>query len=152
MRLAIGLMVGVGLLAKHTMLVWGLGLLVALLLTPQRRWLRSPWLWVGSALAALLVLPQLLWQHAHGWPTVEFIRNHTAAVRREQPRWAFVLAQVGVGGVLGLPLTIAALRYWFSAADLSYRMLGWIYVVVFAVLLLLDGKFYYLGPLYPVVF
>lgn len=73
--LAFGAVAGVGLLTKVSFLFLGLGLVAGLLLA--RRWdlLRSPWLWAGGALAALLYLPHVLWQVAHGWPTLEFMDN-----------------------------------------------------------------------------
>src|ERR671921_1327520 len=46
-----GLFAGLGLLAKLTILAFGFAVLVALLLTPARRHLRSAWPWIGGGLA-----------------------------------------------------------------------------------------------------
>src|SRR5918995_5609379 len=46
-----GLFAGLGLLAKLTILSFGFAVLVALLLTPARRHLRSPWPWISGAIA-----------------------------------------------------------------------------------------------------
>ena len=43
----VGLVVGIGLLTKHSMLFFAFGLAVGLLLTPQRKYLRSPWLYAS---------------------------------------------------------------------------------------------------------
>ena len=50
---------------------------------PARRHLRSPWLWVGAAVAVAMAVPNALWQHAHGWPSLEFYRN--AALYKNNP-------------------------------------------------------------------
>lgn len=42
--LAIGAVIGQGMMTKYTMGVWVLALVGGVLLTPQRRDLRSPWL------------------------------------------------------------------------------------------------------------
>ena len=71
----VGLVVGVGLLNKHSMLFFALALVVALLLTPERRQFRSPWLYAGGAVATVVFLPNIVWQIANEWPTVEFLRH-----------------------------------------------------------------------------
>jgi len=55
-----GVLAGLGLENKHSMLIFGSGILAGLLLTPERRFLRSPWIWAGGAVAFLIFLPNLL--------------------------------------------------------------------------------------------
>lgn len=73
--LAFGALAGLGLLTKHTVTTFAAGLGLALLLTPARRHLRSPWLWADGALAVLMAVPHVVWQQADGWPSIEFYRN-----------------------------------------------------------------------------
>ena len=69
---AAGVVAGVGLNAKHDVVVCLLGLFVGILLTPAaRHHLRSVWWWVGGLVALVLWLPNLLWQASHGWPVFE---------------------------------------------------------------------------------
>ena len=44
-----GLLAGLGLENKHSMLIFGFGIVLGLLLTPQRRLFRCPWLWAAGA-------------------------------------------------------------------------------------------------------
>jgi hypothetical protein len=46
-------------------------LAAGLLATPQRRSLLQPWVYLGALLAGVMVVPNLLWQQAHGWPFIE---------------------------------------------------------------------------------
>src|ERR1035438_2928278 len=43
-----GVLAGAGLENKHSMLIFGFGIIVGLVFTPERRWLRSGWLWAGG--------------------------------------------------------------------------------------------------------
>jgi 4-amino-4-deoxy-L-arabinose transferase-like glycosyltransferase len=150
--LAIGLVAGLGLLNKHTMLLWGAGMFAGLLLTPERVRLRSPWLWAGAALAFLLFLPNLLWQAHNDWATLEFIRN----INRDQldgiPRGLFLLGQFVYMHPITLPLVPAGLVFFFSGDGKAYRLFGWLFLVVLGILFLNHAKPYYLAPAYPPVF
>jgi 4-amino-4-deoxy-L-arabinose transferase-like glycosyltransferase len=54
--LAVGAAIGLGMLTKYTMLFLALGIAAGFLFTPARRYLRSPWLWFGVALAFVIFL------------------------------------------------------------------------------------------------
>src|ERR1700730_9123914 len=51
--LAFGLVAGIGILNKHSTLLFGLGFFLALLVTRQRRLLRNAWIWAGALVAFL---------------------------------------------------------------------------------------------------
>src|SRR4029453_9067257 len=92
--LLFGVVAGLGLENKHSMLFFGLGVFVGVLLTPERRALRSPWIWLGGAVAALLFLPTILWEGAHRWPPPGFIRNAEAHKNVAFAPLAFLAEQV----------------------------------------------------------
>ncbi len=54
--LAIGAAIGLGMMTKLTMGFLAAGVAAGVLFTPARRYLKSPWLWAGAALA-LLIFP-----------------------------------------------------------------------------------------------
>ncbi|MCA1717478.1 MAG: glycosyltransferase family 39 protein [Actinobacteria bacterium] len=74
--LAFGLVAGLGLLAKVTMLFFGFAVFVALLLTPARKHLLSKWPWIGAVIAFAFLIPYAYWQIQNGWPTLEFWTNY----------------------------------------------------------------------------
>jgi 4-amino-4-deoxy-L-arabinose transferase-like glycosyltransferase len=147
----VGLVAGAGLLAKHTVLLFGLGLAAGLAATPLRRHLLSPWLWAGGALAILIFLPNLLWQAGHGWPTLEFARNNNARVAQEFTPAALLAIQAAFVGPTVLPVFAAGLAFLFGPRGASFRIAGWIWLVVTLVLLVLGGKPYYPAPAWPAV-
>ena len=73
--LLLGVLLGIGLLNKISVLWLGGGLFVGLLLTPQRVVLRSRWPWLALAVALGVFMPHVLWQARYDWPTLEFARN-----------------------------------------------------------------------------
>jgi Dolichyl-phosphate-mannose-protein mannosyltransferase len=151
--LLFGAVAGVGLQNKHSMLFFGLGVFAGILLTPERRHFRSPWIWLGGAIAALLFLPNILWEVAHGWPTLEFVRNAAEHKNLALSPVAFMLQQALLMHPLTVPISLLGIGwYFFSRAGRPFRPLGWIYLTVLAVLLTQHSKPYYLAPSYPLLF
>jgi 4-amino-4-deoxy-L-arabinose transferase-like glycosyltransferase len=151
--LAIGTAVGLGLMTKYTVAFFIAGLVVGILLTPARRYLKSPWLWGGVALALLICLPNLIWQIQHNFISLEFLSSIHArdvAIGRTE---GFLLEQFLVcTSPITAPLWIAGLYYYFFTADgQRYRTLGYMYVVPLVLLWLADGRSYYLAPAYPML-
>jgi hypothetical protein len=65
---AIGISAGCGALAKYTNLFAGLTIVVWLMAVPEnRKWIRSPQLWIGGALAVIVFAPVLIWNTEHQW-------------------------------------------------------------------------------------
>jgi 4-amino-4-deoxy-L-arabinose transferase-like glycosyltransferase len=83
--LLFGLFAGLGLLTKLTMLSFGFAVLVALLLTPARRHLFSPWPWISGAIAIAFLAPYVYWNATNGWPTPEFWGEYGGKVDEASP-------------------------------------------------------------------
>ena len=72
--LAVGVAVGCGLLSKYTALFFGAEILLWLLLVKEmRRWLVSPWPYLGGIVAFAVFAPTILWNADHQW--VSFIKQ-----------------------------------------------------------------------------
>lgn len=150
--LAFGLVAGFGVLNKISVAFLGFGLVVGLLLTRQRRLLANRWVLVGGAVAALIVLPHIVWQFAYGFPTAEFIRNATAYKITAMSPLQFLQAQVLLAGPLTVPIWLAGLGYLlFARAAERYRVLAIAYLAVLALLIVQHGKAYYLVPAYAML-
>lgn len=148
-----GVVVGLGLLNKHSMLFFCFGLGVALVATPARKHLASPWLYLGAFIAGVLFSPNVIWQAEHGFPTVVFLENLNADVMRRITTPEFLLGQVFYLNPVTAPLWMAGLVFFFrSPGGRKYRALGWIYVAVFGLLVVVKAKIYYLAPAYPALF
>ncbi|HYK87207.1 MAG TPA: glycosyltransferase family 39 protein [Acidobacteriota bacterium] len=145
----LGVVTGIELLTKHSMLFFGFGLVVALLLTEERRQFKSPWLYAGGAIASLIFLPNLIWQMVNGWPTVLFLRNLSSGELSGISPMQFVAGQFLYLHPIAAPIWLCGLIFLFSPRGKPYRVLGWMFVSIFLLLLLIRSKIYYLAPAYP---
>ncbi len=134
--LALGLLLGVGLLNKISVLWFGAGLGVALVATSYRRLLFSPWPWLAAALAALVFAPHLLWQLQNGWPTAEFVRVATAEKMVPVGPVELFAQQILVMHPLTAPFWVAGLAWLLIGPGCQrFRPFGLIFLVVAAILI-----------------
>jgi len=71
--LAVGIAAGLGLLSKFSALFLGAGAFGWLILDRDaRKWLASPWPYLGAVLALVIFAPALVWQSRHHWETFAF--------------------------------------------------------------------------------
>jgi 4-amino-4-deoxy-L-arabinose transferase-like glycosyltransferase len=152
--LALGAVIGLGMMTKYTMAVFAVGLVGGVVLTHARRYLISPWLWGGVALTLLLFLPNLIWQAQHDFISPDFLSSihaHDVAIGRTGK---FVIEQFVVcTNPFTIPLWVAGLVvYGFTPAGRPYRLLGWLYVIPLGLFLTAQGRSYSLTPAYPPLF
>jgi hypothetical protein len=152
--LAIGALIGVGLENKYSMAFLAGALVLGLLLTPERRLLKTWWFAAGVGIAVVLFLPNLLWLARHGFPFLEFERHsRMSGSRIVRGPVAFLADQVVMMNPVLAPLWIAGLVWFFrSAVAKRYRFAGWTALLVIALLLGMQAKNYYVSPVYPILF
>ena len=129
--LAVGVVAGIGLENKDTLLFLGAGLAVGLVLA--RRWdvVRSPWAWAAVGIALLLWAPNLAWQAANGWPQLTMaagISGYAADNRAQVVPFLWLFA-----GLLLFPVSIAGWAWMLLARAASpWRAIGIAAVVILA--------------------
>ena len=151
--LVIGLLTGLTILNKYGVIFWLSGVLIGLCLTPMRRSLRQPWLWLGAMLAAAIALPNFLWEWKNHFPFLELMHNVRESGRDiALPPVPYLQAQAQMLGFVSAVLVLFALLFFFSKRGQSFRVLGWAYLVFLIEMMLLHGKMYYVAPVYPIMF
>ena len=147
-----GLLSGIGLENKYSMAVFGFGVVVGLLLTPQRKALAHKWIWLAGALAFTIFLPNLLWNIQHHFPFLELMRNIRASGRDVVlGPGQYLLQQILIMNPLTFPVWLAGVIYLFFGRNAGpYRLLGWTFLAVFATFFILHGKDYYTSPVYTI--
>ena len=149
-----GILAGLGIENKYSMLIFGAGIVLGLLLTPQRRLLGSPWIWIGGAIAFLIFLPNLLWNIHHHFPFLELQENIRRS-GRDVPLnpFTFFSQEILLMHPLTLPIWLAGLWFFFwSKSGKLFRALGWAWIFTAAVIVALSPRVYYLFPGFPLLF
>ena len=149
--LLFGLLAGLGLLNKLSMLYFGLAVVVGLFLTGQRRHFRSKELYAGGLIALAFLAPYLAWNASHGWPTVAFWQNYSNKLTPASP-FSFVLQQILIMNPGLFPIWLGGLYFVFRPEGKTYRALGIAYLVLLGIFMLQNAKNYFLAPFYPVLF
>jgi len=148
-----GLLAGLGLENKHSMLIFGFALIAGLLLTPQRKFMRSPWFWMAGALAFLIFLPNLIWNIQHHFPFLELQANIRRSGRNaDLSPWSMFTQETLAMLPLSLPIWLGGLWYFlFTRAARPTRVLGYAFVITSAIIMALDPRIYYLFPAFPLL-
>jgi hypothetical protein len=138
-----GVVAGVGIEAKYTILLTLAALAVAMVATAAGRdHLRSPWLWAGVGVAVLLWVPNLAWQVQHGWPSIAFSSSQRAKTAADTPVPAYLAETVLFAGA-GAVLAVVGLR-WLWRRGLA--VLALVPLMVYAGWLVERGRGYYPVP------
>ncbi len=147
----LGIVSGIGLLNKYTMLLFGFGVFVGLLLSSRRGLLWQKWPYLSALTAFLIWLPNLIWQQQNGWPFFDHMRVLAESQLTHMNPGIFLLAQL-LMNFYAAPIWLIGL-YSLLLGRLShdFRPVGWLYVSMLLVLLILSGKIYYLAPAYPML-
>jgi dolichyl-phosphate-mannose-protein mannosyltransferase len=150
----LGVVLGLGLENKLSVLWYMGGLFVGLLATPARAWMKTRWPWVAGLIALGLLAPYIAWEADHGWPTREFIHNATTQKMATISPWDFFHGQIDGMSPLSAPLWLLGLGALLGSRRLAkWRALGVAFVAVF-LLLVVSGKSRvgYLAPAFPPLF
>jgi hypothetical protein len=131
----LGLVLGIALLNKTSALWLGAGVGAGLLLTRFRGHLktRGPYLAAGTAL--ILFSPYVIWNVAHGYPHLEFMKNAAAGKYSELTRSRFLVDQlVNMNPPTVFVALLGLCWYLFSDEGRGYRFLAVVFVTVFGIL------------------
>jgi Dolichyl-phosphate-mannose-protein mannosyltransferase len=149
--LAIGGCAGIASEAK-----WNIAFLVAALAaglaaTDARRLLRSRYLLLGCVIAVALAAPDVIWQAAHGWPSIDVFRSLQGQAGHN--RAVYWIAQVLYTGPVLVPVWVAGAVWSLrSEAARRFRPVGIACVIAIATQFVLGGKAYYPGAAYTFLF
>jgi hypothetical protein len=148
--LAIGAVIGVGLLTKYSIIFYIAGILGGMALSRARRYFLTGWFWAGSALALLIFLPNFLWLVRHGFISYTFLQHIHARDVGEGRANDFLVGQLLICiNVVAAPLALAGLIVFLR--DRRYRMLGWMFLIPLVLFYVGKGRNYYLAPAYPML-
>lgn len=159
--LALGAAIALGAYAKYSIALPVLGIAAGLLVTPQRRTLRSRFALYALMLAVVLLAPNIAWQTAHAWPILQVLGGdvmhrpafqnglalETYGIASNAVR--FALEQVIYANPLALPIWVAGAIAPFIMPNLrDLRFITVAYVAIFILAVAFDAKGYYIVGCY----
>jgi len=151
--LYLGLIVGLGLENKISLLFWGFGFLVGVILTKNRKFLLNRGIWIAGSIIFLLFLPYIIWQVEYNFPTLEFMRNASMYKNVHFTPIEFMKEQMLLAHPLAFILVLTALYFFFfNREGIKYRLFGWMYVSILVFFIITHAKPYYIAPILPLMF
>ena len=146
--LAIGATIGLGLETKYSIVFCIAGLLIAMALTPARRFFASRWFWGGVALALVIFLPNFIWLVRHDFISYTFLQHiHVRDVGQGRAQ-GFLRDQFLIcTNLAAAPLWLAGLAGFLLNRRL--RMLAFMLVIPVALFWIAKGRGYYTAGVYP---
>ncbi|MBV9719164.1 MAG: glycosyltransferase family 39 protein [Candidatus Eremiobacteraeota bacterium] len=147
--LAVGAIVGIALESKYSVAFFAAALVGALLAVPQRRVMATPWFFGAVLLAAAIALPNFAWQAAHGYPMWTLLRDADEYKNVQLSPLQYVATQFLIAHPLLAPISFVGLVSLLRRSD--SRFLGLAYLVLIGEMVVLHGKLYYPGAVYPIL-
>lgn len=140
-----------GIYSKYNILILIAALFPAILLTPHRKIFTDKHLYFGIAIGCLLIMPNMLWQYQHDFPTLRQLRELADTQLVHVNRLDFLKDQllyfinsmfIIIAGLTGLVMYPPFRRY---------RVIGLTYLIAIVLFVFFKAKSYYAIGLYPVL-
>jgi hypothetical protein len=146
-----GVVLGIGFLNKYNILFLFIGMLPAVLLSPQKKLFVNKYLYWAGGIALLIALPNIIWQIRNGLPVIHHMKELTQYQLVNVSRLDFLQSQLIylMGG--GYLVVAALISFIFHRPYRPYRVIGWTYIFVLLLFIYLQAKSYYALGLYPVL-
>ncbi|HEY6485475.1 MAG TPA: glycosyltransferase family 39 protein [Candidatus Cybelea sp.] len=146
--LVVGTIVGICVESKYTVIFFAIGIVFGLLVLPQRRVLFCPWFAGGVLIAALIALPNFLWQATHGFPMWTLLRAAAEYKDVSLTPLQFLVTQLLITYPLLAPVWLIGLATLLRRPDA--RFLGVAYIALIVQMIVLHAKHYYAADFYPI--
>jgi len=151
---ALGIVIGLGLLNKTSMLWLGAGVFVGTVLTPLREDLKTKYPYIAAGIALLIFSPYIIWNFTHNFAHLEFMRNAAEHKYGGLTPLSLILDMVLIFNPLSVLIWIPGIIfYFFNKNSRIYRPLGYIWLTTFIILFInWHSKAEYLAPAFQILF
>lgn len=146
--LLIGLTLGIGILNKHTMLVWAFGVFIGMIFYQNGKVFKTKRWYISGFLALLIITPNILWQFQNNLPILRHLQELNKSHLSQASPFEFGLS------ALEYPFTliISILGIYFLLSRKQYKAIGIAAIIMFVTMWLVQAKAYYIYGIYPVLF
>jgi len=150
----LGIVIGLGLLNKTSMLWLGAGVFIGTLFTPLREELKTKYPYIAAGIALLIFSPYIIWNLTHDLAHLEFMRNAAQRKYGGLTPVSFILDMILIFNPLSFLIWIPGLVYYFLNKNARiFRPLGYIWLVTFVILFInWHSKAEYIAPAFQILF
>ncbi len=132
----LGIIMGLGIMNKHTFAVFIIMMIFSLLVSGKWRLLINRWFALGSFIAFLIFIPNIIWQIQNNFPSLEFYKNISTSKNIYTPPLAFFLNQVMDMSPFTFPLWLIGFIFLLLSKKIKeFRFLGILFLSLFLVMM-----------------
>jgi hypothetical protein len=152
--ISLGIVLGLGMMNKHTFAVIIFVLVLSLLLAGKWRLILNRWFFAGGLIAFIIFLPNILWQIANNYPSLEFYKNISTSKNVYTPPLKFITEQFISMSPFTIPVWIAGIIFFMTSRKMKeFRFIGIFFLVSFIFMMLTGtSRSDRLNYAYPVIF
>ncbi|MBN1398976.1 MAG: glycosyltransferase family 39 protein [Bacteroidetes bacterium] len=130
-----GILLGIGIMNKHTFAVLAGFILIGLLFTPSRKEFLKKDFWIGIGAAFLIVLPNFIWQVSNNFLSLEFYKNASELKNVSTPPVKIIFDQLLLNNPSSAFMWLAGLVWLLLAKERKeHRMLGIAFLFMLAMM------------------
>ncbi len=152
--IVLGIVLGLGLLNKTSVLWLGAGIFAGTIFTPLRKDLKTKYPYIAAIIALLIFSPFIIWNLTHDLAHLEFMRNAASRKYGGLTPISFILDQILILNPLAILIWLPGIIFYFFKKDFKqYRAIGFIWLATFVILIInIHSKGEYIAPAYQVLF
>ncbi len=148
----LGITAGLGFLTKYSIVFFFTALIIAVLISPHRKWFGTRYPYIALGIALLIALPNLFWQYQHNFPVVSHMRELTENQLVNVDPIGFTIFQFIMLWTATFVWLPGLLFLLFHKNYKDFRFIGFTFLIVVAIILALSGKAYYTLGAYTMLF
>jgi len=137
-------------LNKYNIAFLLIGLLPSILITEHRMIFRNKQFYYAMGLAALLVLPNLIWQYMNGFPVFKHLDELARTQLVNVNRFDFLKEQLLFFMGSLFVILAAFVAFVIYPPFRKYRIFGWSFLFIISLFVYLKAKGYYAIGVYPI--
>jgi 4-amino-4-deoxy-L-arabinose transferase-like glycosyltransferase len=150
----LGIVLGLGLMNKTSMLWLCTGIFMGVIFTPLRKVLKTKYPYIAAIIALILFSPYIVWNVTHDFAHLEFMRNAVTFRYNGLSALSFVFDQIIIFTPPSILIWLPGLIFYFASKEgKQYRAVGFIWITTFLILLINGhSKGEYIAAAYQILY
>ncbi len=153
--LLLGLIMGIGLMNKHTFVVYGFSILIGMIFTSLRKYFFKKIFWLCILIVIIIILPNVIWEIQNDFVSLKFYASIHEYSTVATPFLALILIPIIAVSLnpMVFPICILGIVFlFFKTEGQPYRVLGWMILISSAFLIFMNiSRIDRIAPVYPIL-